>query len=715
MNKKKRILCFCLSVILVFSTFTAGCKKKKTDHGSSSRTDSSSSSGSSDISDNSDSSDSSDDNSSVTDTVNSGSGGKHTNNSGSTSGGNSNNSGSKDNSSSGGNSDEDDTVNVTPVNPKTGTEVTGKNRDISVSTKTVAYKNFYSFGGNTSPGILTDEGRKATGMNDAYFEIERSRLLSARQQFSRFLFPVDFMITDTEENPKRSDWQNNKDYLNYKKGIYDFDNDRMKATYEYLDILKACGTKVYINFGFQQNDRIAPWFLAIDSISYSAPADTTLFANACAALMKHLIKDKGYNNIIGVTFYNELNGHGFQTVGSKDTYYASVVKKAYNALQKAGLKNVGIFGPEVANIREDNHSWFDSLKSKVSKYMTGYTAHNYYTTLVNKGAGVTQVCDYDMLYSLGGYLYGNYSENGKKSISITEFNTGNYDYNDMKNVANSEGGEWTWKTSNASYFIGCANSGISGGSRWNYSGQYWTLPFGFGSFGNNYQLLWLSPLSTAAIENGVLDKYYEDSLLTNYVKFGSDVLKINWTGTDTRVAAFRLPDGNYTVVVEVNEGDTERNISIKFDKAINKTFYKMSFSHDVVNDANALVPSCEKTFTKVGKKLSDTVDSKYAYYVYTTCKPVKQIKLNKVTASVKAGGSVQLKATLIDATSSDKVKWSIAAAVDKSGKNVSRRGSVKDGKFTADSGAKAGDVIAVRAELKSDPTVCGVTIITVTD
>ena len=176
-----------------------------------------------------------------------------------------------------------------------------------------------------------------------------------------------------------------------------------------------------------------------------------------------------------------------------------------------------------------------------------------------------------------------------------------------------------------------------------------------------------------------------------------------------------MPDGNYTVVVEVNEGDTERNISINFDKAINKTFYKMSFSHDVVNDANALVPSCEKTFTKVGEKLSDTVGSKYAYYVYTTCKPVKQIKLNKVTASVKAGGSVQLEATLIDATSSDNVKWSVAAAVDKSGKNVSRRGSVTDGKFTADSGAKAGDVIAVRAELKSDPTVCGVTIITVTD
>lgn len=157
-------------------------------------------------------------------------------------------------------------------------------RNINVKTAKTVFSNFMSFGADIHPGILGNEGIAKTGMNSVYFEIEKKRYMSAKPQINRFLFPIGNIITDTESNPAREDWQNNADYINYKNGVYDFESSDMQSVYQYLDILKACGGKVYINFGYTNETRIQSWMcLREDAPNQSAPADTQLFVKACIA------------------------------------------------------------------------------------------------------------------------------------------------------------------------------------------------------------------------------------------------------------------------------------------------------------------------------------------------------------------------------------------------------------------------------------------------
>lgn len=425
------------------------------------------------------------------------------------------------------------------------------------------------------------------------------------------------------------------------------------------------------------------------------------------ATLEELVIKRGYDNIIGVSFFNEPNSSNhFETIGSKPAYYSSIVKKTAEALKKSKLNGkIQIFGAEVSNIRINNRSFIDYLFDNSMEYLNAFTSHNYFSSIAKSDEGVTEPVNYDFNYKLGSFVRNFY----KTTMYFGEFNTGNYDYNEEKTgtkVDKAEGGKWTWETSNAAYFISCANSGIGGAARWSYSGQYWPDPAGWGSYENNYHSLYLCPLTLDATENGVLDKYYEDSLLTNYVKAGSEVLMVDWTGEDTRVAAFKLPDGNYTVIVEVNDASREREIKLNFDKSLGKTFYRMSFSHNVKNTGNATVQPCDKKFENVGKTVTDTVGKEYAYYVYTTCTPIKQVELNRVTAEISAGETAQFTASLIDCPAGEEIVWTISSEVG------GHKGTVsQSGLYTASADAVAGDMIAVRASLKSDPTVYSVAII----
>ena len=572
-------------------------------------------------------------------------------------------------------------------------------RTIQVEPDNVVFEDFQSTGANLSPGPLTAKGMTYLGMNDVYWEVEKKRLISASPQYIRFLFPVDYIITDTEPNPRRTDWQNNADYINYKNGVYDFESEAMQAVYKYLDVLKDCGSRVQINFGWVVSARIQSWFSVSDiDAGMSAPADLELFGKACAALMQELL-DRGYTNVVSVSLYNEMNGGAQITLGASEPYYVSMVKNVDSALRAAGIRDkVQLLGPEVAEI-ESSRAYVDYVYENARDQLDALTGHCYYR-------GTT--FNYPVLYDIGNLLRNRYAVR----FYLSEFNTGNYDWNAEISgvpVEQSEGGAWAWNNSAASFLIGCANTGIAGAARWAYCTQYWTDPLGFGSHRGSYQSLWLPPCTTDMVNNGVLEKFYEESILTNYVKAGSDVLMVKWEGQDTRVAAFRLPDGNYTIVVEMNEADSERKLDIQFDRAIGKTFYKMVFNHRVEKNGNALVPRNTAAFQNVGKSLTDTVGAEYATYVYTTARPIKQVELNQVTANCTAGSSVQFRANLVDCDNGDSIEWSIAAATDEA-----KKGSVDhNGVYTADTGASAGSTIAVKAALKSNPKVYAIAVVTI--
>ena len=546
-------------------------------------------------------------------------------------------------------------------------------------------------------------------MNDVWFEIDKERYLAAKPQFNRILFFPDYMITDEEDNPQRTDWENNADYINYKNGKYDFDSAEMQILYKYLKLIMSYGGKYYINFGFGVSSRIASWYSVVSGDTGSAPREVDLYAKACAALLNEL-KTRGYGDgLLGVSFYNEPNGGGFRLADGENTtkvqkiaYYNKITDAVYSELAAKNL-DVKIFASEVSNVMtNDKFGNYNFLKETAgNSKVSAATLHMYYWTLYGDKYGIDAPVNADYIKNLaetaGAAI--------KKPMYLTEFNTGNYDYGNGS-AAESSGGLWNWDSSNASLFITCANSGILGAARWNYACSYWTDPFDkLTDKTNNYESLWLNATTARNVEYGVLDKYYEESLLTNYVKAGSTVLGSTASNSDgTRIAAFRLPDGNYTVVVEVKEGSS-RNLSISFDKAINKKFYRMSFNHKVANNGNATVRSCEKVFENVGNNIFDSVSGDYAYYVYTTCEPIKQIELNKVTATVKPGESVTFTPNFVDCNKDEELVWTVSA------RTGSYDGNVSNGTYTADSNAESGDLVAVKAALKSDPNTYAIAVI----
>ena len=86
--------------------------------------------------------------------------------------------------------------------------------------------------------------------------------------------------------------------------------------------------------------------------------------------------------------------------------------------------------------------------------------------------------------------------------------------------------------------------------------------------------------------------------------------------------------------------------------------------------------------------------------------PIKQVELDHVTAEISAGKTAQFTAKLVDCPKNEEIVWSISANVG------GHKGTVsQSGLYTAASDAVSGDMVAVRASLKSDPSVYTVAII----
>ena len=103
----------------------------------------------------------------------------------------------------------------------------------------------------------------------------------------------------------------------------------------------------------------------------------------------------------------------------------------------------------------------------------------------------------------------------------------------------------------------------------------------------------------------------------------------------------------------------------------------------------------------VTDKLSDTVRGKDAtFYVYTTKKPLEQISLNKYDVKVAQSGSYEFTASFKDCDTTDLV-WSVVASTGKKGTITPTTDS--KAVYKPDKDAKPGDVIAIRAALKSNP------------
>lgn len=646
-------------------------------------------------------------------------------------------------------SDDEDKVYTSKIQ-KNGTEVSGNNREINIKLNEVAYEDYWGLGGNTFPEVLSDDAI-VQGYDSVRWEFDRHKYIQSKMGYTRTIISIDAMITNDEPNPSRDDIENNKDYQNYINGIYSWDNDSMASLWENLDAFATAGTKVMLNTGWKAHSRIQKWYSAHTQYPQgSAPYDIKSFVKANAYWLVEA-ESRYPGLIVSMCFGNEVSKQGqgwmddFNTHDDyiqynltlysimqqaveyiKETGLKASNGKLYNAKNSEGLKNFQLTGAD------QSYSYgrpsLDDMQYALDKLMgedfLGYAKHYYYRQeKVDDG----RMIGYDLLFD----QYSKWNTLLSKPVMIHEMRAESPDKDWVEgdpegNLQNDFDGNFDWQLTYASYCILSANTGCKLINNWDYGAAYYPNPNPQGIKSHKF-VTGNGQLFTLGEQNGqarIATNYYFVSLFQNYVPAHSDVLMVDWTGEDVRVSAFKLPDGNYTFVVEVNEGDANRNIKLNFDKALgfdrlyrytftnehgrgeefeNKTYHGSDFNLNgavIQSDGRATLSADKKSAT-------DTVGKGYAVYIYSTKGNVKNVTLEKVVQDVVLE---ETKTVDFNATTNDdgtwenaEIKWTVLASAKETGKtrqekDSAPKGSIDaNGTYTIGAGAQPGEKIAIAA------------------
>lgn len=565
-----------------------------------------------------------------------------------------------------------------------GSAVSGNNRTVKINVDKVVHKDFLGFGDHVfvaglSKSIMENVTDK---YNESLFEFDMSRANSMHSNVARMWFQVEWIVTDTESNPARADYTNNKDYQNYMNGIYDFDSDAMKSVYKYVERYEEIGTDIMFNFAWKHEARIQTWFSVPSELPVSsAPYDAKAFAKAAVACLQNF-KARGYDNVPYLTYYNEpANGKDFLTVGDSASYWAIIAHYTDKELKAKGIRDdITLFGCEINDLWRGHHTYMDKFVKAEAVYdaVDYYSCHHYYKT--PHGDNNYQTTFEDMLY---------FSNEYKKRMMITEMSASLEDCADEKDQYFYHK---DWNDTYTSYIIAASNVGVKGVLDWGFGGGY----SGNGGWQGEHIYVPTKWKNGKTVEISTPQKEFKEvSLLCNYIDQHSDVLMVDWTGDDIRAAVYKLPDGNYTILVDTKGGDQPLDVYFNFSKTLNKTFYRFQYDRDEAPNVAATIPASQKEIS-VSRSFKDTLDAKEAMYIYTTKAPRKQVKLNEYYIKLRAGETFDFNAEFIDCPSGSSIKWTVSSATQKEGTVDA------NGVYTADSAALKGNFVTVRATVDSD-------------
>lgn len=640
-----------------------------------------------------------------------------------------------DDSTGGGEDDGDLTKFVSPIQKDGTAAANAAVRNINVTTAKTVYKDFWSLGGNWFPMLLSNVG-VSVGYNSVAWEFERQKIINSRTAYTRTLVNMDVIITNTESNPKRADYQNNKDYINYMSGVYDFENDQAESFWKTFDMFKKSGTLVMLNTGWKTPDRIQSWYPArSDDAANSAPYDIKAFVKANIAWLLEC-KNRGYDMVKYIYFGNEVNwGGDFRTHEDSIKYHTVLVTAMTKAIEyaqknsvtykcidkngqtqtRSGKLNSDVqmitsdFAPNSAKLVEWAQTLNKSLETTLGNSRpTEHSVHRYYDKRNGKKGNVYDYRDYDSTYTILNYLR---ERMGRPFINEFFASPALCD-SDLILSREHYLAAGDWDTSYTSYFIAAANTGAHGLANWQYGSSLYGSRFLESNFADGMGSLY--SVGNTASDYKVTTNYRLAALLQRYVPAHSDVLMNTWEGDDLRVSSFKLEDGNYTFVVEAKKTDAARTINLKLDKAVGK-LYRYHFVESLSDTDNrklqgTLIRS-DKSFASAAS-ITDTIDGEYGVYVYSTKAPAKQVELDKGVETIKKTDTIDISAKLLDCGNNSNIKWEISAASKKNGKSLAEKDLIGDAKtkgsisavgltcrYTPGANAASGDSIAIRATL----------------
>ena len=548
-----------------------------------------------------------------------------------------------------------------------------KNRAVKVMLDDVICNDFMGIGTNVLPMSFMPENM-ATGYNEVYWQLERERIRKAAPHVVRMWFQPDWLVENYEQ---------------YKEGKYNFNCQKLQSVYRYLDIFKESGAEIEFNFGWKVASFAQEWFsLDVGDVKRnSAPKEIDLFAKCCGATLYELIKNRGYDNIKYLTFYNEPDDGNYSLKGDfvvgegidRRPYWEKMMRASYAELQRVGLGDIKIWGCEQSGSNEEQAEWIAYMEEHCSDILKCHTDHRY--RLSHEEAD-----DY-----FGGLKA---AANGT-DIMLTECGQ-IYD-----------NGQFSWNINEIQLFHDLVRHGINGALIWCINGVFITDPCSF--MMRNPIDYWDCPQCDGGINN-VRENYYRMAMLSRYIPNHCKSVKTEITvgnGSVIRSSAFVSGD-DVTVVLELNDSITyDRNIEIKLSRAVGKKFYKHVYRMPYIRNGNATMPPVCGIF-EAGDTISDTVNSDYQEIVYTTVPPVVQVEMAENEVFLKRGQDYPLNAGVIDGNGG--VEFELAAKVGDSAEFDSVNNIVRFGK-----NAKKGDMFAVKATAARHTDATNVTVFKVLD
>lgn len=531
----------------------------------------------------------------------------------------------------------------------------------SIELKNVVQKDFIGAGCDVFPTAFS-EYSKNEGYNEVYWELEKHHIQKAKPHAVRMWFQIDWVV-ETHEQYINGDWQ--------------FDNPNMESVLKYCEAFREQGVEVELNFGWKIGKKVQDWFSigGIDEKNKecAAPTDLKNYGKACAATLEYLIIEKGMDNVKYLTFYNEptyahdSEGYDFSCKGDTSAYWLGMLRYAHYYVQHSRVKDrVEIWACEESSTHA---KWMEAANILAPDCFDRHSIHRY---SLSYGAICKWYDEVIMPLSDG------------KPVVLTEF-------------GNSSRSNISWETNHINNILAGAERGVCGAFIWTMAGAPLVDPLNWmhcsGTLGctdRSYEHWDFLPHCETLHEVG--ESFYEFNLLTHYVPNHSDVCHAFdvYQSDDIRLNAFRH-SGDYTICVE-SKGECEKQLELSLDCEIDRPVYKYVYLRRKTGEANMIVPMGEKINLKGGNCISDTLPNEYAFVVYSTIRPIRQVLMDEVDLRVRAGSEVKIGTSVLGT----ELKPTLSVS-----KSLMPGAKLCGDTLKIPSTAKPGEMLSVKAELET--------------
>ena len=593
-----------------------------------------------------------------------------------------------------------------------------QSRTITVDTETVVNEDFIGIGTNhwSSSYIY--------GMNDAYQTVYEERNAIQELKYVRMMFCASWIV-DRSLPIEQQKWE-------YENGIYHWENLDAVNFFQKVKMYQDIGATVIVNIGGREFSDVASWWQVEDAgVTIgglrSAPANLDAFADMSYAIFERAW-NMGYDNVTHIAFFNETNGGSFEVFVNRQEYWENMLKKVhyefkshtYTGNSQSPYYNMNardvlyMIGTELSGFynEPDIISWLEYAKENLvdedgTPIYDGLCTHQYPHTK-------TWETTLDLYNKLGDKYPG---------IWANEFGP-----RGLANGGTDGGYSAAYEYSETAQIIGMSNAGYGGAATWAASGDHInTIGHDFGASNMG---MW--NFISRDIDD-IRTIYGERGLYTRYIPKNSKVYKSTVDSDDILCAVYGK-DGDFSALLEVEESDTSRELTIDFGSdAAGKTFRRHVYTYPEPMASGAvdsgekyeygdLIPVSDKEIVAdASGKITDILPvNAHCSIVYTTMDEEVQIVTNENLVELSPDGTIDFDVTEIYGTDNNNdlsnVTWSVygKARTDTNGGyswTTENIGTItQDGTYTA-TGTRAGDTISIKITSNYDSSAYTIIIV----